>query len=92
MKIILKFPLQLQNAQTVVMPAGAQILTVQAQNDMLHLYALCDRTGDAVEGRRFAVYGTGEGLPDEPGVYIGTTQLWYQGRLLWHVFEQQQPA
>lgn len=70
---------------TVMMPADAQILTVQMQGQSACIWALCDRNAELKE-RHLAIYATGQELPEEPGEYIGTFQA-HGGALVFHVFE-----
>ena len=73
---IWKWSLDITDAQTLTMPIGAKVLTAQIQwRSGLQLWALID---DAIcqqkEARTFAVYGTGNPIPDDPGEYIATVQ------------------
>lgn len=82
---IWKWTLVTTDLQALQMPAGAKILSVQTQGENAQLWALCDDT-TAKEVRHFAIYGTGNPMPDEPGIYVGTYQL-MGGQLVFHVFE-----
>lgn len=82
---IWKWTLASTDIQTLHLPVGAQVLTVQAQGECAQLWALCHEKAEK-EPRRFAIYGTGNPIPDEPGIYVGTYQL-MDGRLVLHVFE-----
>jgi hypothetical protein len=66
------------------MPAGAELLTVQVQNDQGALWALVDPAAPK-ESRFFRVVPTGD-PPEELTAeqYVGTFQL---GWTVWHVFE-----
>jgi len=86
MKTIYKYQL-FAGHDVMEMPKGAQVLTVQAQNDKPHIWALVDPYESSVEARRFGVYGTGHDMPDDLGPYIGTFQL-EGGSLVFHVFDQ----
>lgn len=84
---IWKFPLALLNAQIIVMPEGAEILTVQRQNEQACLWAIVNPERNK-EDRLFEIHGTGNPMEDEFGVsrkYIGTFQ---QPPFVWHVFER----
>ena len=76
------------HAQVLLMPVGAKVLTVQAQGRWLSLWALVDEAPSLhpKESRAFAVYGTGNPIPEDPGEYIATVQT-HAGDLVWHVFE-----
>ena len=74
---------------TIEMPLGARILSVQVQMDEICIWALINDAHELVS-RRFRVFGTGH--PIEGGdalTYLGTVQL-LEGRLVLHVFEDAQ--
>ena len=85
---IWKFDLVLQDRQTVEIPAGAKLLTVQNQRDFfITLWALCDESAPT-QKRVFDIHGTGNPVSNDPGAYIGTVQIDYGRRSrVWHVFE-----
>lgn len=82
---IWKFELAVTDQQTLMMPEGAKLLSVQMQGDACCLWALCDEEM-APEPRHIAIYGTGNPLPDQPGKYIATFQM-HGGALVFHAFE-----
>lgn len=89
MKTIWKTALELANFQTLRLPAGAELLTVQMQHGYIPtLWAAVDPKRP-LEDRHIAIYGTGFDMPDVPGSYIGTVQESAGGALsmVWHVFE-----
>ena len=74
--------------QGVTMPEGAEILTVQIQNDVPYLWALVDPEA-RTEIRGIAMFGTGHPIDYDIGAsgrYISTFQL-RNGELVFHVFE-----
>jgi len=77
MKIIYKYRLN----NTIMMPAGARILSVQVQATRICLWAELD-TDSPLEERKFAVFGTGD-TPE--GKHLATIQ---DGALVWHIYEQ----
>lgn len=84
---IYKYPLKVTDGQTVTMPAGAELLSVQVQNGIACLWAKVD-TGLGNENRIIHIYGTGH--PIENGLplkYISTFQT-LNGELVFHAFEQ----
>lgn len=86
MKTIWKYPLDLQDKQTVMMPEGAEILTVQMQGAAC-LWALVD-SRNVLTDRVIEIFGTGNPMHSDMGVerrYIGTIQ---QPPFVWHVFER----
>lgn len=82
---IFKWVLTVTDKQPLLMPEGSKILDVQMQGHQCCLWALCDPNAKQV-GRYFAIYGTGNPMPDDPGSYIATFQL-DGGELVFHVFE-----
>ena len=80
-----KWTLDLASVQTIKVPAGAKFLDVQVQNDTIQIWALCDENAPK-EMRKIAIYGTGNPLPDNPGEYIATFQM-YDSNLVLHAFE-----
>lgn len=83
---IWKWELKETDEQTISLPAGAKILTVQVQSRTPCLWALCDVEVGIAAPRRISIYGTGHPIPSAPGRYISTFQL-LEGRLVFHVFE-----
>ena len=84
MSVIYKFPLRVTDEQTINMPTGAKILSVQFQNDQLCVWARIDNEYFKSK-RTFLIVGTGHRFPDDGRQYIGTVQ---QGPFVWHVFEE----
>lgn len=91
MRVIYKYRLAVTDTQTISMPAGAKLLTVQvqsgnsAQGDHPYLWALVE-TVAPLEDRTFITVGTGHPVSDDSLNYLGTYQL-HDGRLVFHVFE-----
>ena len=83
---IWKWTLPIADEQKLYIPKGAKILSVQTQNNLGCLWALCDETAEK-EYRTLCVYGMGYAVSDNPGNYLGTFQL-YGGNLVFHVFEK----
>lgn len=80
-----KWKLKTTDLQTVFVPEGTKLLSVQVQRSEVCLWGLCDEKAPE-EARQIAIYGTGNPIPDEPGQYIGTFQA-LEGLLVFHVFE-----
>jgi len=68
--------------QPLVMPEGAQLLHVAAQENGPNIWVLCDPDAPRVT-RKFVVAGTGHTLPGNTN-YIGSCQ---ERIFVWHVFE-----
>lgn len=87
MKQIWKYSLRTIDRQTLQVPAGAKILTVQVQRGEPYLWALVDPAADHPSNINIAVFGTGHNIPDDIGEYIGTFQL-LNSELIFHVFKE----
>jgi len=86
-KTIWKFPINVVGHGFIAMPKGAEILTVQTQDDAPFIWAVVNPDAEK-EDRYFEVYGTGHPIYQDMGVnrkYIGTFQ---QPPLVWHLFER----
>lgn len=93
MKTVEKYPVQVTNAPTVMLPKGAQVLSFQSQRDeafiwTLFIWALVD-TSQPPESRQFFLQSTGDlCVFDETCVrFVGTAQL-REGAFVFHLFEQ----
>ena len=84
MKTIWKYELETTDGQSIDMPIGAEILTVQMQNGSLCLWAKVDSDAPK-ERRKILIRGTGNSI-GEVVAYIGTFQL-AVASLVFHVFE-----
>jgi hypothetical protein len=85
---IWKWTLSKTDLQSLPMPEGAEVLSVQTQGEMPQLWALADEKAPIVL-RTFATYGTGHPIPDGDNLsfFVGTYQL-RGGELVFHVFER----
>jgi len=80
MKRIYKYKLE----NSVEMPIGAKILSIQMQNNRPYIWALVD-TDVECEFRHFEIIGTGHNFPEADNfTYINTFQ---DGPFVWHIFE-----
>ncbi|MDB5848238.1 MAG: RDJLphi1 gp43 [Rhodoferax sp.] len=85
---IWKFPVQVADEQTVMIPGGARILTVAVQAGTVCLWAeVCP--GHSKRPRTLRIYGTGHPMPGNPGIYISTFML-QDGALVFHAYEAPQ--
>ena len=76
-KMIWKFPLNKVSDTEISMPIGAELLTIQTQNDIPILWALVDDI-DTTEIVMIEAFYTGEGVGYDMGTsreYINTIQL-----------------
>lgn len=85
MKTVWKYPLAESGRQHIQIPKEGKILTVQVQHDKPYLWIEVDTTKQT-EARIFQTFGTGHPLPEYPGHYLGTFQI-YNGTLVFHVYE-----
>jgi hypothetical protein len=83
---VLKWTLSVTDFQTLELPTGAVILSVQVQHDKPQLWALCDENVTTVQMRFIAIYGTGNTIHGNAGRYISTFQM-RGGDLVFHAFE-----
>jgi len=83
---VYKYPIQAGDHIDVEIPKGAEILTVQTQNDQPCIWALVDERAPT-ERRMFRLAGTGHPIDNPNSLkYIGTFQL-HEGSLVFHLFE-----
>jgi hypothetical protein len=92
MATIWKFPLPILTGDIVEieMPAGAQILCVQAQKNEGQIWAVV-KPEKPKKMRKFKIIGTGNHFPEEEYLdYIGTFQQEHVPgfSFVWHVFEK----
>ena len=89
-KQIWKYTLDVYDS-AIEMPIGAEVLTVQSQNNIPCLWALVNPLAEK-EKRYFEVFGTGHNVYCDMGIermYIGTFQI-DSGSLVFHLFERLQ--
>jgi hypothetical protein len=89
MKTIYKYELKMKDFQHLLLPAEAEILTVQAQGNTPCIWAKVN-TESPLEERCFEMFGTGINIPSGMGVsrkYINSFQL-FGGSLVFHLFER----
>lgn len=82
---IWKFPLDRSDLQSIGMPKGAEILTVQMQKGIPCLWAKVDSEAE-FEYRNIIMHGTGHKCSPNLGKYIGSFQT-HNENLIFHVFE-----
>lgn len=86
MKTVWKYQLETADAIKVAMPVNAEILAIQMQYGRPCLWALVDDELPK-EVRTFAIFGTGNPIPNfNDMTYIGTYQQ-FTGQLVFHCFE-----
>jgi hypothetical protein len=84
---IYRYHLTLTDYPQVIMPVGAQVLSVAAarHGPGIDIWALVDPAAPK-EVRKFRIIGTGNPTSGGLGRFIGTVST-YEGALIWHVFE-----
>lgn len=89
MRTIWKHPLMIADAQTIMVPRGADLLTVQYQGSVPTLWMLVDPDAPKVH-RTLVIVGTGHPMPAGLGrdQYVGTlVDQEAVISLVWHVFD-----
>ena len=89
-KRIYKYTLEQMGIQSITLPKGAEILTIQTQFNDAQLWALVDPEEQDREERRIEIFGTGHAIYYDMGVnrkYLATYQL-DDGNYVFHVFER----
>lgn len=83
-KTIFKFKFHVKDFVTMLMPKGAEIISVQIQDRSLCAWAIVDSV-QPLEKRRFSIVGTGHSIPKGNLKFLGTVQI--ETVLVFHVFE-----
>ena len=84
-RTIWKFSLTFPGKAEVSMPAGAKVLLAREQGNNICVWAEVDPNANPMI-RQFAVYGTGNPMPANPGRCIGTAML-FNGAAVYHFYE-----
>lgn len=85
---VFRYRLDLAEAPTLDLPAGAEVVSVAPPRDLsssLDLWAVVDPDRATVK-RHFRIAGTGHPLPDDAARFLGTVPM-SQGSVIFHVFE-----
>ena len=86
MKTIFKYPLLVDDNQTVILPTGARVLSVAEQRGNIVLYALIDDEEKAQSVYTIRIRGTGHYAGElDPCRFLGTINQ-HDGQFMWHVF------
>lgn len=84
---VYKYELEMTDEQSIRLPFGAEILTVQRQSYKCCLWALVDPRNE-LEERVICIHGTGHPISDNKKLkYINTFQIPHLG-LVFHAFEK----
>lgn len=82
---IWKYPISMEDSQTIQIPVDAEILSVKLQHNKPVMWVKLDTEASKVV-RHFTLYATDEILPPRIGKYIDTFQM-HNDNLVFHVFE-----
>jgi len=83
--VLATIPTDVRDRQVLEMPVGAQMLTVQMQDDLLCLWALVDPNAPRAS-YTFRIAGTGHNIEEEKLLYIGSVLL-FNDTIVFHVFQ-----
>lgn len=83
MKTIYKYPLKVEDEQTVAFPMGATVLSAAFQGETLYMWALIDKDEECSESQKIFIYGTGHEIIEGNSRFISTVFI---GSLVFHVF------
>lgn len=85
MKKVFKYTIEPDDYINLLLPRGAEVLSIQEQDGHTQLWALVDPHNET-EVRTFRLAGTGHPIEDDKLEFIGTFQLKNLG-LVFHLFE-----
>lgn len=85
MKAIWKFPVMFEDVNSIMMPKGAKVLTVQMQAGSPVIWAIVDPESELVD-RRFRLLGTGQHF-DDWGDYVQYVGTFQDGGFVGHLFD-----
>ena len=86
-RVIWKFALEITDSQTIQMPCGAEVLTIQTQQEKPFIWALVNPQEEIVN-YEFLMLGTEHPIDAADikwGIHVGTFQI-HGGALVFHVF------
>jgi hypothetical protein len=83
---IYKYELKALDNQSIMLPEGAKILSVQTQYETPCIWVELNTELPSTVSHDFEIYGTGHTMPDCDRTYIGSFQL-QGGALVFHLYE-----
>lgn len=86
MQTVYKYEIPIADEFGLVLPCGAQVLSVQVQRDQPCIWALVDPQEHKKRRRLFRFAGTGHPISASNLLFIGTFQM-DNGALVFHLFE-----
>ena len=84
MQKIWKYPISMEDAQTIQLPEDAKILCIKTQHGKPCMWVLLDPDAQKVV-RHFTLYKTNQIIPERRGEYIDTFQM-HKDNSVFHVF------
>jgi hypothetical protein len=93
-KTIWKFEMEIDDTQVINMPKGAEILSIQLQNNEPVIWALVNPEEPDKEPRQFEMFGTGYLIPCDISInrkFLGTIQpigIGSSFSFAFHIFER----
>jgi hypothetical protein len=87
MKTIWKYQLVLEDFQEIEMPKASRIIStgIDPMGDLcIWAEVFTDFSEENKESKTIAIVGTGNPMPIDPVLYIGTVPM---GQFVWHVYE-----
>lgn len=88
MKKIYKHRLKGLEEELIILPKGAEILSVNNQFEHLVIWVLFDTNERDDELRKIVTYRTGQEITDSENLNFIDTVLFDQGNLVIHIFEK----
>lgn len=67
----------------ILVPEGYRILKAGVQNNAPAIWVELDKNREKVYSLQFICYGTGQEIPDNPGIYLDTL---FDGNFVWHIY------
>jgi hypothetical protein len=87
MKKIFKYPIEITDAQVLVLPLGARVLSAIEQGDDIVVYALVEPTVEFKKNVEIRIAGTGHDIMFDLQKFKFLNSIsTYGGRIVWHVF------
>jgi hypothetical protein len=86
MKKIFKYPVEITDAQVLVLPLGARVLSAMEQNNGIVIYALVEPTVEFKKNVEIRIAGTGHDVAFDLQKFKFLSTVSTHGRFMWHVF------
>lgn len=87
MKTIYKYPLDIDDSQTILIPKGSKILSAVNIKEQCFVYAIVDTTVLDNEYKQFEIVGTGHLMDNNTKRNFLGTVIMQNGSFVAHVFE-----